>query len=313
MKMIIIVSKATALSTYYLLVLAPQLKNKTRKTMALSDSDIDLSLKATTQSKATARAGKKAAPPRRPRTLLKHRADLERRRKAKEQKAATVLRGKKQAAARRKNDKATMRAEKPANIKRPRPASTNLGTAEELDESASSSSVYTSSSEASEFSEVVTKPPQKKAKKALLISKESINDSSLTNSEIPKTEVLFPAQILKEEVETYIEQVTTLRDAEKSFLRDWYMQVQTELQKMNQHVADNFQLAKQLRQVNRQRNRNQDLLLQQKRKLQALKNETAAYEQEVHTVQNKHSTVVSANQFLRALKGLAKQTTLVTK
>ena len=96
-----------------------------------------------------------------------------------------------------------------------------------------------------------------------------------------------------------------LTETEISYLKDWVRNVQDELEQQNQYVVENIGLVATLRKVNRRRNQLQDQLLQQKRKTKTLQQETALLQSEVEEAKKEHSTVESAQDFLRTLKRLA--------
>ena len=122
--------------------------------------------------------------------------------------------------------------------------------------------------------------------------------------------MLFPAHILAEEVQSYIQSRNKdgpepLTEAEIKHLNEWVAKAQDELEQQSQHVLENIGLVVDLRKVNRRRNQLQDQLLQQKKKTQAWQQEAAVYQIELLEAKKEHSTAESAQQFLRALKGLA--------
>ena len=157
------------------------------------------------------------------------------------------------------------------------------------------------------------KPPKKaqsSKKRAQSSSNSRKAQQTTTTTTTTTTEVLFPAHLLAEEVQNYVDSrkqdgQEALTEAEIQHLNKWVANAQEELEQQNQHVLENTRLVVDLRKVNRRRNQLQDQLLQQKKKTQALQQEAAVYQLEVVEAKNEHSTTDSAHQFLSALKGLA--------
>lgn len=305
--------------------------------------------KAARKKRPKAKPLKMAQPPKRPKSLLQHRADLEkkeqRRRKLKPKKQKQTINLSEEWSSdssdsesqlvpkRRQQPPQQEQAENDAqdsgpgfasfttalkkqtsenNVTKYKKRSRTTGSMDEDDSPSYSDSEESSQSffrEERKPKRRKHKPPQKAhsskdktPQQSSIISRKSLQTTS--------TEVLFPAHILAEEVQSYIQSRNKdgpepLTEAEIKHLNEWVAKAQDELEQQNQHVLENIGLVVDLRKVNRRRNQLQDQLLQQKKKTQAWQQEATVYQIELLEAKKEHSTAESAQQFLRALKGLA--------